>query len=109
MNATSKTLIFCALFMAGPAAIADGEKDCLLQGTVQHGEQAGQETTMVDIHSISKYDEESNCSVRRSQKMEFKLPQDTRLQQAPSGSEVQYRYRMDDSGESSAELISVGA
>ncbi|GAB5451685.1 MAG: hypothetical protein Hals2KO_20130 [Halioglobus sp.] len=63
---------------------------------------------MVKIHSVSRYDEEARCKVRRGQKLEFKLPQDTRIQDAPDGSEVQYRYRSDDSG-SSAELISVGA
>ena len=108
MNTYSKTLIFCASILAGSAAMAGGEKDCLLQGTVQHGEQAGQETTMVDIHSISKYDDESKCNMRHGQKMEFRLPQDTRLQEAPSGSAVQYRYRTDDKGESNSELLSVG-
>ncbi len=107
MNLSSKSLIVCALFMAGPA-MAEGEKDCLLQGTVQHGEQAGKETTMVEIDSISKYDEASRCNMRRGQKLEFKLPQDTRLQEVPSGSAVQYRYRTDNSGESNSELISVG-
>jgi len=108
MNTCSKTLIFCALVLAGPVVMADGEKDCLLQGTVHHGEQAGQDTTKVDIHSISKYDDESRCSMRRGQKLEFKLPQDARLHEAPSGSAVKYRYRTDNSGEANSELISVG-
>ena len=108
MNTYSKTLIFCALALAGPVAMADGEKDCLLQGTVQHGEQAGQKTTMIDINSISKYDDAAKCNVRQGQKLEFKLPQDSRLQAAPSGSEVKYRYRTDNTGESNSELISVG-
>ena len=73
------------------------------------GAGAAEGTTQVKIHSISRYDEESRCSVRRGQKMEFKLPQDNRVQEAPSGSEVEYRYRQDDAGESSAELIRVGA
>jgi hypothetical protein len=109
MNTINKTLIFTIFFLSVPLAMADSEKDCLLQGTVQHGDQAGQDTTMVEIHSISKYDEESSCKMRRGQKMEFKLPQDTRLKDAPSGSDVQYRYRTDGSGESNAELISIGA
>lgn len=98
-----------AALTASPLANADSEKDCLLKGTVQHGAHAGQETTMVKIHSVSKYDAESRCRVRRGQKMEFKLPQDNRVQEAPDGSEVQYRYRTDESGQSNAELISVGA
>ncbi len=118
MNTYNKPLIFCALVLTGSCltgspltgsiAMAAGEKDCLLQGTVQHGEQAGQETTMVDIHSISQYDDESRCNVRRGQKLEFKLPQDSRLKEAPSGSEVKYRYRTDNNGEANSELISIG-
>lgn len=97
-----------AALAVSPLAMADAEKDCLLKGTVQHGTHGGQDT-MVKIHSVSKYDEDSRCRVRRGQKMEFKLPQDTRVQEAPDGSAVEYRYRTDESGESNAELISVGA
>lgn len=109
MKPLLKSLIIPALFMAVPLVMADGEKDCLLEGTVQHGEQAGQESTSVKIHSISKYDAQSSCNVRRNQKMEFKLPPDTRLKEAPSGSDVKYRYRTDENGQSETQLISVGA
>jgi hypothetical protein len=108
MKMLAMTTTFLVL-AAGSLAVAAGEKDCLLKGTVQHGVGAGEATTQVKIHSISSFDDESHCSVRRDQKMEFKLPQDPRLQKAPSGSSVEYRYRTDDKGESSAELISVGA
>jgi len=108
MKALTQTVTFLVL-ATGAFAVAAGEKDCLLKGTVEHGDGAAAGTTQVKIHSISQYDEDSRCSVRRSQKMEFKLPQDPRLQDAPSGSAVEYRYRTDDSGQSSAELISVGA
>jgi hypothetical protein len=108
MNPLLKSMIIPALFMAIPLVMADSEKDCLLEGTVLHGEQAGQDTTRVKIHSISKYDAESRCNVKRSQKMEFKLPPDPRLKDAPSGSDVKYRYRTDESGQSETQLISVG-
>ena len=108
MSAFSKTMVLSVLFLAVPIAMAEGERDCLLEGTVQHGTQAGQQSTMVKIDSISKYDEESRCNVRRGQKLEFKLPQDSRLQEVPSGSSVKYRYRTDNSGESKSELISIG-
>jgi hypothetical protein len=96
----SMSLILCA------GANAGGEKDCLLQGTVHRGDQ---DNAMVKIHSVKKYDDESRCKVRRGEKMEFKLPADTRVREAPDGSEVKYRYRTDEQGNSSAELISVGA
>lgn len=108
MKQLCKTIAISALLLVGPTAVA-GEKDCLLKGTVEHGAGPAEGTTQVKIHSISRYDEESRCSVRRDQKMEFKLPQDNRVQEAPSGSEVEYRYRTDEAGQSEAELISVGA
>lgn len=109
MSTIKQCFVISALLMAAPAVSFAGEKDCLLKGTVVHGEQAGQNATMVKIHSVSKYDEESRCRVRQGQKMEFKLPQDNRLQQAPAGSEVEYRYRSDGQGDTSAELLRVGA
>ena len=103
-----QTMAFLVL-AAGSFAVAAGERDCLLKGTVQHGAGAAEGTTRVKIHSISQFNEESRCSVNRGQKMEFKLPQDPRLKAAPAGSEVEYRYRSDDGGRTSTELISVGA
>ncbi len=101
-------LALAVVFAASPAAFADSEKDCLLKGTVQHGDSADNAATTVKIHSVSRYDENSRCRVRRDQKMEFKLPSDNRVKDAPDGSKVQYRYRTDEAGGSKAELISVG-
>lgn len=109
MNAFLKTMILPALILASPLVLADSEKDCLLEGKVVHGTQGKQGATSVKITSISKYDADSSCNVRRGQKMEFKLPQDTRLKQAPSGSDVKYRYRTDETGQAETQLISVGA
>ncbi len=107
---TIKHLLVATLLVAvAPAVATAGEKDCLLKGTVLHGEQAGQAATMVEIHSVSRYDDEARCRVREGRKMEFKLPSDKRVQEAPSGSEVHYRYRTDDQGDDSAELLHVGA
>jgi len=109
MNSFLKTMIIPALVFASPFTFADSAKDCLLEGTVLHGEQAGQDTTKVQINSISKYDEDARCTVRRGEKLEFKLPPDTRLKDAPAGSDVKYRYRTDDAGQTDTQLISVGA
>jgi len=100
--------IEAGVFVVFPAVVVAGEKDCLLTGTVVH-EQDGGNRTLVKIHSVDKYDEDARCQVRRDRKVEFKLPADTRVNQAPSGSEVRYRYRTDDDGAPNAELISVGA
>ncbi len=100
------TVTLAALVGASPIALA--EKDCLLEGTVERNGSGAEQSTMVKIHSVKRYDESSRCRVRRDQKMEFKLPHDERLQSAPEGSEVKYRYRSDDDG-SSTELLSVDA
>jgi len=109
MNPFSKIVVLTALLSAASVVLADSEKDCLLQGTVVHGEQTGQSMTTVKINSISKYDEDARCNMRRGQKMEFKLPEDARLKDAPSGSGVKYRYRTYDDDQPRAELISIGA
>jgi hypothetical protein len=96
-----------ALFAAPSLSMADSEKDCLLEGTVY---KSGQEQHPgVKFHSAKKYDKDANCRVRRGEKMEFKLPDDPRLQQAPEGSTVKYRYQQQQDGSSKAELVSIGA
>lgn len=108
MKLQNNAILLSIALISSPAAFAAGEKDCLLKGTV---ERSGAEAsdTQVRIHSISRYDEESRCRVRRGQKLEFKLPQDSRVETAPTGSEVEYRYRSNKQGESNAELIRVDA
>ena len=87
-------------------ALAGPEKDCMLEGTVY---KSGDDQTNVKFHSAKKYDKDSNCRVRRGEKMEFKLPEDPRLEEAPSGSAVKYRYQEQQDGSSKTELVSVGA
>ena len=109
MKVFLKSMIVPALICASPLIFAESAKDCLLEGTVLQGQQSGQDTTQVQIHSISKYDEDARCNVRRGEKMEFKLPPDTRLKDAPAGSDVKYRYRTDETGQPETQLISIGA
>ena len=108
-----KKLISAASILAlslGAAAVqAESTKDCMLEGTVYKSEHGGEEQTKVKFHSAKKYDADSNCRVRKGEKMEFKLPEDTRLKEAPSGSQVKYRYQQDEDGSSKTELVSVGA
>ena len=101
--------IACTVALLGSPglALAGSEKDCLLEGTVYKSGQDQQ--TGVKFHSAKKYDEDANCRVRRGEKMEFKLPEDPRLKEAPSGSTVKYRYQEQEDGSSKTELVSVGA
>jgi hypothetical protein len=101
-------LLAATLPMASGWAQAETVKDCVLTGTVEKSKQAEGEEVNVRFHSIEKYDQEARCRVRRDQKMQFKLPEDPRLQDAPEGSAVQYRYREDSDGSSQTELIRVG-
>ena len=85
-------------------------RDCMLEGTVQKQKGASDVDQGVNVkfHSVSKYDQDSNCRVRRGEKMEFKLPADPRLKDAPPGSSVKYRYQTDSDGTAKTELISIG-
>ncbi len=107
MKTIAKAITIIALSATAAVVQADSNKDCLLEGTVHKSERGGEESTKVKFHSVSKYDAEAKCRVRRNEKMQFKLPDDPRLQDAPEGSAVKYRYREED-GNSSTELISIG-
>ena len=109
MTTFTKNIALCALITASPMAFAETPKDCLLQGTVVHEEEAGQEKTMVKIHSITKYEENAKCNTHNGKRLEFKLPHDSRVNAAPSGSEVKYRYKTDEAGQTESELIMIGA
>ena len=106
MKKLLQTVTLATLVGTSPLALA--EKDCLLEGTVEKSGSGAEQSTMVKIHSVKKYDDASRCRVRRGEKLEFKLPSDDRLESAPSGSEVKYRYRSNNGG-ANAELISVDA
>jgi hypothetical protein len=100
-----------ALSLAATGSIADNvPRDCMLEGTVQKPQGTGDTGQEVNVkfHSVSKYDQDSNCRVRRGEKMEFKLPADPRLKDAPPGSSVKYRYQTDGEGTAKTELISIG-
>ncbi len=110
MKAFITVVATLALSIGTASAFADSTKDCMLEGTVQKGtSNAGDQNVSVKFHSVEKYGQDANCRVRSGQKMEFKLPDDPRLQEADSGSPVKYRYRTDDDGNAKTELISVGA
>ena len=91
------------------AAQAENPRDCMLEGSVHRSDSAdGQDSVKVRFHSASKYEEGATCRMRRGEKLEFRLPDDPRLQDAPEGSKVKARYQRNSEGESTTELISVG-
>ncbi len=104
------TLFLSALALATCAGLAqaDGDRDCMLEGTVHKSGDGSASDTQVTFRSAKKYDADANCRVRRGEKLQFQLPQDPRLEDAPSGASVKYRYREDEEGNTKTELISVG-
>ena len=106
MNKLIATAVTAVLLGVSGTTVAGPEKDCLLEGTVY---KSGQDQLGVKFHSAKKYDKDANCRVRRGEKMEFKLPEDPRLEDAPAGSTVKYRYQEHKDGSSKTELVSVGA
>lgn len=110
MKVFIKVVATLALSIGAAAVLADTDKDCMLEGTVQKGSSdTAEQNVSVKFHSVEKYDQDANCRVRRGQKMEFQLPDDPRLNDADPGSQVKYRYRTDGDGNAKTELISVGA
>jgi hypothetical protein len=109
MKTVSTWAIAIAASLAATISFADSTRDCMLEGTVVKDDKADQQGVNVKFHSVSKYDEDANCRVRRGQKMQFQLPDDPRLQDAEDGSSVKYRYRTESDGSANAELISIGA
>ena len=108
MKTLVKIAAVSSLALFATASIAETTRDCMLEGTVQKGQQGQGQGVNVKFHSVSKYDQDSSCRVRRGEKMEFKLPADPRLKEAEPGSTVKYRYRTESDGTTQAELVSVG-
>ena len=108
MKTISKLAVAIVTTLTATLGVADNSKDCMLEGTVVKSDDSAQQGVNVKFHSVSKYDDDANCRVRRGQKMEFQLPADPRLQDAEDGSSVKYRYRTDDDGSARTELISIG-
>ncbi len=103
--------VFYALLLCPFALVAQAEpnRDCLLEGKIERVGGNGDEEVRVKFHTVSKYSESSRCRIRRDKKMEFRLPDDPRLKGAADGSEVQYRYRTDQDGGASSELINIAS
>lgn len=108
MNKVIKAIVTLTLSLGATAVMADASRDCMLEGTVQKDNSSGEQNVSVKFHSVEKYDQDSDCRVRRGEKLEFQLPTDPRLEEADPGSPVKYRYRTDSDGSSRTELISIG-
>ncbi len=109
MKTLLKTAAAAALMLAAAGLQAEPTKDCLLEGTVHRSASGGDDSLQVKFHSMKQYEPGARCRNRRNEKMQFQLPDDPRLQSAPNGSAVKFRYREDGDGESQTDLISVGS
>lgn len=107
MKLKTHLMAFAAMSALAVSAQADGARDCLLKGTLD--KPARGETEFMDVHfySARKFDKSSRCRIRKGEKLRFKIPDDPRIDSAPDGAKVEYRYREDNDGKVSAELIKV--
>lgn len=94
--------ILCSVLAV--TAQAESSRDCLLEGTVLKSDS---DEVRVKIHRVEKYSSDTACRIRRDRKLKFKLPDDPRLKEAAPGSEVQYRYRTNEAGDSRTELVKI--
>ncbi|MFT4822458.1 MAG: hypothetical protein ACJAUG_000876 [Halioglobus sp.] len=102
LNHSMAVSILCSAIAV--TAQAESSRDCRLEGTVLKGDN---DEVRVKIHRVEKYSNDSACRIRRDRKLKFKLPDDPRLRELAPGSEVQYRYRTDEAGDSKTELVKI--
>lgn len=89
-------LAFLPLFAGG--ALAEVTQDCILEGTVdkQKAETSGRDV-YVAFHSANRASKGSKCNInRRGNRVEFKEPKNSMIENAPDGSKVKYRYTEED-------------
>ena len=95
-------LIATAIFLS-PLSIAEPVRDCVLEGTVkERGDDP--EKVHVVFHSYRSAEKGAPCRIRRSEKLQFKSPVGSGIEDVPAGSKVEYRYTEDSDAGSKWEL-----
>ncbi|TXS91386.1 hypothetical protein FV139_16830 [Parahaliea maris] len=101
------TLTVLPLFAAG--TWAEVTQDCIVEGTVdkQKAREHGKDV-YVAFHSASRASDDANCRLnRRSNRVEFKQPKDAKINSAPDGAKVKYRYTEEDNKKGEWKLLDV--
>ena len=76
------------------AAQAEVERDCVLEGTVKKSS-GDSDKVYVAFHSAKPAEKGANCRIKRNEKLHFKQPTSTGINDARPGSRVEYRYTQD--------------
>ena len=95
------TLAFSSL-----SATSETVRDCVLDGTVKK-HTAEDNKVYVAFHSAKPAEEGANCRLRKREKLQFKAPSDSDIQDAHPGARVQYRYTEDSEDGANWELRKV--
>ena len=88
------SLAFATLLLMTSAAVQSAERDCVLEGTVKK-QSADSDKVYVAFHSAKPAERGSRCKFRRDEKLRFKAPTGSDIQNATPGSKVEYRYTQD--------------
>jgi len=97
------SLLVCAVAKAETPV-----SDCLLTGTVKQSA-ADENKVYVAFRSARPAEPGAKCKMPRKDKLQFKVPADSRINAAPPGSKVEYRYSEDREQEGSWELRSISS
>ncbi len=97
-------LASCLLLSTGLAA--EPVRDCVLEGTVKK-QSDDADKVYVAFHSYRAAEQGAPCRIRRSEKLHFKQPAGTGIENVPPGSRVEYRYTEDEDRSQKWELRKV--
>jgi len=108
MNKMTKLLTLALLPLFACGAWAEVTQDCILEGTVDKSkaEETGRDV-YVAFHSADRASNKANCKINRRNRLEFKEPKNSMIENAPDGSTVKYRYTERDNQKGHWQLLDV--
>ncbi len=107
LGITSALTLLLATQVAAQAN-ADITQDCILEGTVNQTRAASGSEEVHLVFRSAERGEQAPCRmsrVNRSRRIQFKVPSDNDIVDAPHGSKVKYRYTEDGEGKRQWRLI----
>jgi len=107
-NAIALGMLFASMFALSTATQAGPARDCVMEGTLKKLS-ADSDKVYVAFHSARPAETGARCRMRKREKLHFKVPADSALQNAAVGSRVEYRYTVDETGERTWKLNKVSS
>ncbi len=109
MKTMIRTLMVVVLPFLSVATWAEVTQDCILEGKVdkRKATQAGRDI-YVAFHSAKEASQNANCNINdRRNRIEFKQPKTSGIEDAPHGAKVKYRYTEKNNQESEWQLLDI--